>query len=165
MDIVNNFTLNSFLDLIEQELKAKHLIPALFIALAIPDICNGENTGKEKYIKWFDDWVVRGNTNPIIDGKICYGLRCGILHSGTTNRPYSLCCDSKNDIHIGHIISTLTDETTGESSTTIKVNINELVENILRGAKLFIESNGDIKLFSMIDYGAIPHDLFVDKET
>lgn len=155
MDIVSDFTLNSLIRIIDQELEAKHLMSALFIALAIPDICSGERAPKAKYIKWFDDWVACGNPKPIIDGESCYKIRCGMLHSGTTDEPFSLSCDSKNDIHLGHITTTITDNNTGEEEKSIRVNINELVENILEGVKAFIEKEGDIELFRLMDYGKV----------
>ncbi len=155
MDIVSDFTLNSLIQIIDRELKEKHLMSALFIALTIPDICSGERAPKSKYIEWFDNWVIRGDPKPIISGKDCYDIRCGILHSGTTDEPFSLSCDSKNDIHLGHITSVVTDNNTGEEEKSIRVNINELVENVLGGARAFINEEGDIELFRLMDYGKI----------
>lgn len=154
-NVCNDFTLGSLLDVIKTELSAKHLISVLFLALTIPDICCGRNTGRQKYTEWFDEWVVCGNPKPVISGSICYDIRCSILHSGSTNKGFSISCDSRNNIHLGHIVSIVTDNCTGVQDKNIRVNINELVENILSGAERFIENNGDIELFQLMDYGRI----------
>ncbi len=151
MDIVSDFTLNSLIQIIDQELKEKHLMSALFMALTIPDICSKNN----HYIEWYDTWVA--NDGPFaISGEDCYRkLRCGILHNGKTKKGFSLSCDSKNDIHLGHIICIETDNNTGEEKKHIRVNINELVENILEGTRAFIDKEGDIELFRLMDYGKV----------
>ena len=48
---------------------------------------------------------------------------------------YSLSCDSKNAIHLGNVITIITDNNTGEIQKTIRININELIENIILGTK------------------------------
>ncbi len=153
MDICNNYTLSSLLDVVKTELSAKHLIPALFIALTIPDICCGKNTPKEKYIEWYDTWVVCGDPKPIITGNDCYNLRCSILHSGSVDDGFALSCDSRNDIHLGHIITIITDNKSGDDNKNIRININELTERIIDGAESFINQKGDVELFRLMDYG------------
>ena len=149
MDIISDFTLNSLIQVIEQELNEKHLMSALFMSLTIPDICSKGN----HYIEWYDTWVA--HDGPFgISGKECYkNLRCGMLHNGKAEGGFSLSCDSKNNIHLGHIIYIETDNNTGEKERLMRVNINELVENILEGAKAFVEKEGDIELFRLMDYG------------
>lgn len=122
---------------------------ALFMSLTIPDICSKGS----HYIEWYDTWVA--HDGPFgISGKECYkNLRCGMLHNGKAKGGFSLSCDSKNNIHLGHIIYIETDNNTGEKERLMRVNINELVENILEGAKAFVEKEGDIELFRLMDYG------------
>ena len=122
------------------------------MALTIPDICSG---GKQ-YIEWYDKWVTGGDPFGTISGKDCYKkLRCGILHNGKAKKGFSLSCDSKNDIHLGHAICIEIDDNTGEVEKYTRVNINELTESILRGAKAFIDKEGDIELFRLMDYGKV----------
>lgn len=82
------------------------LIPALMSSLTIPDamgqllypnlvLHNGKRAAGRQYVKWFDDWVANDflfsgdpsnedETIPgqIINGKMCWKLRCSLLHSG-----------------------------------------------------------------------------------
>ena len=151
MDIYENFFVSDLLDLIEEELKMKQFVPALFLALTIPDICSG---GKGKYKEWYDKWAAGRGGSDMINGDICYeNLRCKILHEGKTKKGYSLNCDSKNDIHLGHIKVESTDGETGEKEVLIEVSINDLVENIVAGARDYIKDNEDIGLFRLTDFG------------
>ena len=71
---------------------------ALALTLTLPDICakvlqsetKGHSNG-EKYIEWFDKYVVPiyaplGKIDKsFVTGKICYKLRCSFLHAGNFN--------------------------------------------------------------------------------
>lgn len=131
-DVYSNYRLSTLLRNLENELEERHLISALFLALTIPDICNGRFSKRSQYIKWFNDWVIDDNPKPIITGKMCYDkIRCGILHSGTIGKDFSLSCDSKSQYHIGHVISIIIDNNSGKEDKKIQININELVEDII----------------------------------
>lgn len=82
------------------------LIPALMSSLTIPDamgqrlypdlvLDNGKRAAGRQYVKWFDSWAANdflfpddpsneGETIPsqIFNGKMCWKLRCSLLHSG-----------------------------------------------------------------------------------
>lgn len=82
------------------------LIPALMSSLTIPDamgqrlypnlvLDNGKRAAGRQYAKWFDSWAANdflfsddpsneGETIPcqIFSGKMCWKLRCSLLHSG-----------------------------------------------------------------------------------
>lgn len=151
MDIYENFFVSDLLDLIEEELRKKRFVSALFLALTVPDICSG---GKRKYKDWYDKWVAKSGGSSMINGEICYeNLRCKILHEGKTKEGYSLSCDSKNSIRLGHIKVESTDGETGEKEVLVEVSINDLVEDIVAGARDYIESKGDIGLFRLTDFG------------
>lgn len=80
--------------------KNKAYFSALALTLTIPDICGKIEyknlNDKEKYIKWFNDWVYKYVEIPkgkdelfnkfdelaIFNGEVCYALRCAYLHSG-----------------------------------------------------------------------------------
>ncbi|WP_100065884.1 hypothetical protein [Miniphocaeibacter massiliensis] len=96
------------LEAITHSLKQKCYIPALALALTIPDICGnieypnlitskGYRKVKKQYTKWFDEYVSLYYTdytefdkdkkipkNPYFTGRMCYDLRCSFLHSGTS---------------------------------------------------------------------------------
>jgi len=151
MDIYENFFVSNLLDSIEEELKKKQFVPALFLALTVPDICSG---GNKKYKEWYDKWVAGRDGSDMINGGICYEkLRCKILHEGRVASGYSLNCDSKNDIRLGHIKLVTTDGRTGEKDELIEVCINDLVESIVAGARDYIKANNDIGLFRLTDFG------------
>ena len=87
------------------------LIPALMSSLAIPDamgqrlypdlvLDNWKRAAGRQYAKWFDSWVANdflfsgdlsneGETIPsqIFNGKMCWKLRCSLLHSGDYDVP------------------------------------------------------------------------------
>lgn len=64
---------------------------AIFVSLALPDICgaigsqNGE-ADKKKYADWFDKYV--GNKcYGFLNGEDCYYFRCSLLHQGSSHHP------------------------------------------------------------------------------
>ena len=87
------------------------LIPALMSSLTIPDamgqrlypdlvLDNGKRAAGRQYAKWFDSWAANdflfsddlsneGETTPsqIFNGKMCWKLRCSLLHSGDYDVP------------------------------------------------------------------------------
>lgn len=87
------------------------LIPALMSSLTIPDamgqrlypdlvLDNGKRAAGRQYEKWFDNWAANdflfpddpsneGETipSPIFNGKMCWKLRCSLLHSGDYDVP------------------------------------------------------------------------------
>lgn len=87
------------------------LIPALMSSLTIPDamgqrlypelvLDNGKRAAGQQYAKWFDYWAANdflfsddpsneGKTTPgqIFNGKMCWKLRCSLLHSGDYDVP------------------------------------------------------------------------------
>lgn len=87
------------------------LIPALMSSLTIPDamgqclypelvLKNGKRAAGQQYAKWFDSWAANdflfsddpsneGDTIPsqIFNGKMCWKLRCSLLHSGDYDVP------------------------------------------------------------------------------
>ena len=78
--------MDELLTQIESSLKNGDFLLALFICLAMPDICgalgskNGQANGN-RYKAWFDKYVsnkYHGN----LDGSNCYAFRCSALHQG-----------------------------------------------------------------------------------
>jgi hypothetical protein len=86
--------MRDFLAQIEEGLKHNLYFLSLFTALTIPDICgamesaNG-NADRQKYMKWFNEYVVKRDPDKYGDGKnltaeTCYYYRCALLHQGYT---------------------------------------------------------------------------------
>lgn len=97
------------IEAIEEAVKHKCYLPALALALTIPDICgqieypgfkrtNGSRYVKKQYVEWFNNWVGvyyaddtgfsedwKRAKNPYFTGDMCYKLRCAFLHSGNSD--------------------------------------------------------------------------------
>ncbi|MBC1501975.1 hypothetical protein HB943_15345 [Listeria weihenstephanensis] len=96
---------------IEDALEKECYLPALALALTIPDICGeaaypdlvdgkGRRLVGEQYRTWFDDWAskyfadhtgysedYKKAKNPYFTKVMCYELRCAYLHNGKTIIP------------------------------------------------------------------------------
>lgn len=86
---------------IREALGNKTYYCALALALTLPDICckvekgllSGENSDRNMYIAWIDKYVrfddfhfpISGFEEQTFDGKMCYSLRCKVLHNGNTD--------------------------------------------------------------------------------
>lgn len=86
--------INKIIQDIDKALRAEAYLSALALALTLPDICakvayKDNNGNKERYIKWFDEYVVsecdKNDKMPYISGEVAYNLRCNFLHQGTPN--------------------------------------------------------------------------------
>jgi hypothetical protein len=89
-------------DLLEQiyaAVTSGHHYLSLFPTLTLPGICgamesdNGWDT-RDKYVAWFDRWAaakfsLRADSDSAFTGEECYGLRCSLLHQGTTEQSKS----------------------------------------------------------------------------
>lgn len=165
-----------FYDL-EKAIENKAYFSALALALIIPDICGKiaykNLNNKEKYIKWFDDWVypylevIRDEDVDFakfdelvkFDGEVCYALRCSFLHAGNYDlnngknnvkiTRFKLCV-SDSEFQFGDADGVL--ESDGEIVEVHKrINIENLLEYFKRGINDYIKENGD----SSNEYGTI----------
>lgn len=86
--------MEQFISSVHKALAEKNWHAALFITLALPDICTrleseNDKTNGEKYAGWFDKYLKETYTikmpgGPILfmSGDDCYVLRCSMLHQG-----------------------------------------------------------------------------------
>jgi hypothetical protein len=70
---------------IEAALEARLHFLAIFVAVAIPDICAAMEsqdgiTNRTKYKAWYRQWL--GDAFPFLSDGQMYSLRCGIVHEG-----------------------------------------------------------------------------------
>lgn len=103
--------MKQLIDSIRDAIEKDCLIPALMSSLTIPDamgqllypnlvLDNGKRAAGRQYAKWFDNWAANdflfsgdlsneGETIPgqIFNGKMCWKLRCSLLHSGDYDVP------------------------------------------------------------------------------
>ena len=102
-----------------------------------------------------------------LNGDVCYALRNSILHSGTSHISFrkkgqkerakidriELCVNGKSNLNnqYGELISIQRfDET--EKVISIRINIVNLVINILKGYEIFKKENNNTHLFMLIDW-------------
>jgi len=74
-----------FIDAIRYSIAEKNWFAAIFIALALPDICGALEKPKAKvgdrYKNWFDRYLAE-NYKPKFSADDCYYFRCACLHQG-----------------------------------------------------------------------------------
>ena len=147
----------------------KAYFSALALTLTIPDICwkiEYKNLNdKEKYIKWFNEWIYKYVEIPksndtwfeeydklaIFDGEVCYALRCSYLHSGNyelsehgkgnikINR-FELCI-SNNEWLLGDAHgSSISNDTITEVHR--RFNVENLIKYFILGTEDYIEKCG-----------------------
>lgn len=76
---------------IQNSLKERNWFGALFLALAMPDICGAiEDPNKgvgERYKKWFRQYLGDKYVPELFSDEDCYYLRCSALHQGMAEHP------------------------------------------------------------------------------
>ena len=88
--------IDRYLDSIIKSLESKNWYAALFIALAIPDICGAlehpDTSSSVRYVSWYDKYMLPKYSSTMgalhephvfLSGDDCYALRCSLLHEGT----------------------------------------------------------------------------------
>ncbi len=72
---------------LQKAIDTENWYAALFVALAIPDICSSLESPVERpsvrYPRWFDNHK-GGEYRSHLTGKDCYALRCSYLHNGSS---------------------------------------------------------------------------------
>ncbi len=157
MTFCNKISLSTFLNEIQNELKSGHFLATLIMSLMVPDICNGENTGKDNYKKWIEKYHKQHSSiSENFNADAIYMLRCSVLHSAKSYKNISLRYNSDTNRHLGHIFIVIHDRITEKETATIGLNINEFAEEIIVSTKKFIsDTKKDPLLFSIIDYDKI----------
>lgn len=156
------------------------LIPALMSSLAIPDamgqrlypelvLKNGKRAAGQQYAKWFDSWAANdflfsddlsseGETIPsqIFNGKMCWKLRCSLLHSGDYDVPVdapekdeSFDYDYKFELVLhgcNALCSSWPSREDGERSTksvVFRVDAASLASSLCDAAEICLKKTGD----------------------
>jgi len=101
LDQLIDCQMRDLLEQIDKALEANLYYVALFVSLAIPDICGaiGSPDGKAtkpKYVNWFDKYVgprysstIIGRPISFLTGEDCYYFRCSLLHQGSSQHTKS----------------------------------------------------------------------------
>lgn len=169
---------------------------ALFLALTIPDICGkvlyseltGNKNSSKRYIKWFDRYIGDYEQSPLakedpvwsempyMNGKICYKLRCALLHAGNDDLGKEIGIDEfalafgKNAIlgssGIQQEIKHMSDgtERIGPKVKSLEVNVVELCNKLMWSAEAFLKKEvKDQKTLPTINVHEIPEIFKVKK--
>ena len=78
--------LEKYTDAVQHSLRSQNWFGALFLSLAMPDICGALETPDDqvgvRYRRWFDKYVAEQYAPQLFSASDCYYLRCAALHQG-----------------------------------------------------------------------------------
>ncbi|MCX2666597.1 hypothetical protein [Leuconostoc mesenteroides] len=132
---------------------------ALFIALALPDICSSTDmprfgkTVKKRYTKWIDEYFIKQNgydQNVTMSSTDVYLLRCAYLHSGVDKI-------IQKDVNAiiekfvfvfspSKIITAHRNSIINNGIATMQLDTHEFCREIEKSVNLFIEDSIDNKI-------------------
>jgi len=83
--------IDKYINAIQHSLRSQNWFGALFLALAMPDICGAlqfptDQVGT-RYRRWFDQYLSSAYVPALFSAEDCYYLRCAALHQGMTEHP------------------------------------------------------------------------------
>jgi hypothetical protein len=85
--------IEKYIDAIQHSLRSQNWFGALFLALAMPDICGAledpEVSVGKRYRNWFARYLSAHFTADLFSGDDCYYLRCAALHQGISEHPHA----------------------------------------------------------------------------
>ena len=129
---------------------------ALFIALALPDICSSTDTprfGKpvgKRYTKWIDEYFIKQNgydQNVTMSSNDVYLLRCAYLHSGVDKIiQQDVNAVIERFIFVfspSKIIMAHKNSVTKNGTTAMQLDAHEFCREIEKSVNLFIEDSID----------------------
>lgn len=176
------------IDDINKALDAEAYMAALSLVLTLPDICAKAEyrekgiSNKERYTKWYDDYIgmyeksptLSGETEtPYLNGEVIYQLRCSVLHQGTPNvikdkvtdehcavDHFTLVVEKKKPFDIYADASSVV-EHNGEKTRSYRVNIRRLCLIITATASNYYKKNKD--KFTFFEYEILDWDKAVDE--
>lgn len=146
------------IDSIYENLKNENWIGALFIALALPDICGkvdypGIKSSKERYKNWFDDnlqhkYIIEVGANHkrhiFLTGNDLYAFRCAMLHEGSENIENQKAREVLQAFILlpqgSHLNYFSNNNNSGK--TYLQISIRDLCLEICESVKKWIESKG-----------------------
>lgn len=83
--------IDQYVHSIEHSLRSQNWFGALFLALAMPDICGSLEYPSDpvgaRYRRWFDRYLSSEYVPALFSADDCYYLRCAALHQGMAEHP------------------------------------------------------------------------------
>lgn len=173
-----------FIKDIKKALDNDCLWTALSLTLSIPDICGKmsypNEKPKDRFIKWFDEYLGQYEKFPIkkdeiempyLNGKLFFQLRCAFFHEGTNNvegnktsfdlESFQFIICEKNDFDIyPDFISSSTPEwvysdgtkKTGKTSYTMEINIRNICNKIIWVTEAFLKKDCQDKEIPQLNF-------------
>lgn len=83
--------IDKYVNAIQHSLRSQNWFGALFLALAMPDICGALEYPSDqvgtRYRRWFDQYMSAEYVPALFSAEDCYYLRCAALHQGMSEHP------------------------------------------------------------------------------
>lgn len=83
--------ITKYVDAIEHSLRSQNWFGALFLSLAMPDICGALQSPTKapltRYKDWFASYLASNYITDLFSGNDFYYLRCAVLHQGLSEHP------------------------------------------------------------------------------
>lgn len=180
--------INRLIDDINKALDAEAYMAALALALTLPDICAKAEYGdtlrnKERYIKWFDEYIGKYEVcpreegeecMPYLSGEVVYSLRNNVLHQGTPNiekekikdktnqiDKFILVIEKKKPFDIYADMSGVGSDLQGRSEREYRVNVRRLCLIICEVASHYYKKN--LNRFNFLNFEILDWDKEVDR--
>ena len=167
--------MNRFIDAIKNCLENKNWYGALFIALAMPDICGNliypTLNPRERYMRWFNTYIAhfyKANVGadlssfkmPIPDfipnrisaiflnSSDCYALRCALLHAGTDD----ITGQSVSEVLQRFVFTTANAHCNLKNGKILQLNVTMFCEEIIKGVEIWsIDIKNDASIQNKIN--------------
>ena len=180
--------INRLIDDINKALDAEAYMSLLALALTLPDICAKAEYGdtlrnKERYIKWFDEYIGKyeicpreegEECMPYLSGEVVYSLRNNVLHQGTPNiekekikdktnqiDKFILVIEKKKPFDIYADMSGVGSDLQGRSEREYRVNVRRLCLIICEVASHYYKKN--LNRFDFLNFEILDWDKEVDR--
>lgn len=180
--------INRLIDDINKALDTEAYMAALALALTLPDICAKAEYGdtlrnKERYIKWFDEYIGKyeicpreegEECMPYLSGEVVYSLRNNVLHQGTPNiekekikdktnqiDKFILVIEKKKPFDIYADMSGVGSDLQGRSEREYRVNVRRLCLIICEVASHYYKKN--LNRFDFLNFEILDWDKEVDR--
>lgn len=145
-----------FTQAIKESLDHKNFYAALTLALTLPDICGrlsypelkGPRKSKERYIKWFDKYLLHHYKRPtdgfiFMSGGDCYALRCALLHEGTGDLSNH---SAKREDVLSEFAFSVTESHCGKYNGVLLLNVYVFCYQVCQGVKAWSDDYKDDSL-------------------
>ena len=153
--------MDNYLDAVETSLKYENWRAALFVALAIPDICGAleypNKSSKVRYIDWYDKYLLSKYSSNIgadhtphtfLSGLDCYAFRCSLLHEGKADIESSRIRTVLERIHFNEPSANGGSMHCNQMNNVLQLEVDVFCKDIIGATRqwlLDVKNNGNIQ--------------------